>query len=249
MAGHSKWKNIRIRKGKQDAIRGKVFTKLGREIIVATKAGGADPSTNLRLRAAMEKAREASMPKENIDRAVARGSGEIEGADFEELTYEGVGPGGVAVMVDVYSENRNRTVSDLRHAFSKCGGALTENGSVSWQFRHCGQFFVSTEGVDEDVLTLAALDAGADDVQVDPENEAYVVYTPVENLHACEAALREQGIETRDSGLARVPTNMANPNEADLEKLVRLLDMLEELDDVKETYINTEIPEAMLSEM
>lgn len=248
MAGHSKWKNIRIRKGKQDAIRGKIFTKLGRELIVAAREGGADPASNLRLRAAMEKAREASMPKENIERAIARGTGEIEGAAFEEILYEGVAPGGTAVLVEVYSENRNRTVGDLRHAFTKCGGSLTENGSVSWQFKQCGQILVKKDVVDEETLTLAALDAGASDITEDEDGEHFVVETPVEALHACNLALTSAGIPSVDATLARIPTNMVSPSEDDLRKLVRLLDMLEDLDDVKETYTNTEIPEAIYAE-
>jgi YebC/PmpR family DNA-binding regulatory protein len=137
MAGHSKWKNIRIRKGKQDAIRGKLFTKLSREIIVAAKMGGADPETNVRLRLAIAKAKESSVPRDNIERALAKGAGNVEGENYEELCYEGVGPAGVAFMVEVYSENKNRTVSELRHAFNKHGGGLTENGSVAWQFKSC----------------------------------------------------------------------------------------------------------------
>lgn len=247
MAGHSKWKNIRIRKGKQDAIKGKLFTKLAREIIVAAKSGGGDPDTNLRLRVAMDKARENSLPKDNIDRAIKRGTGEIEGEQYEELMYEGKGPGGVGVLVEVYSENRNRTVADLRHAFTKCGGGLTENGSVSWQFKTCGQFYVAKSAVDEESLTLAALEAGAEDVLGDDE-EHWSVLTPIESLHACVKALAEQGLEAIEPTIARIPTHLASPSPDDLRKLVRLLDMLEDLDDVKQSYFNTEIPDEFLEE-
>jgi YebC/PmpR family DNA-binding regulatory protein len=247
MAGHSKWKNIRIRKGKQDAIRGNLFTKLAREIIVAAKMGGGDPDGNLRLRIAIEKARENSMPKDNIERAIARGTGSADGANYEELTYEGVGPGGVAFMVEVYSDNRNRTVSDLRHAFNKAGGGLTENGSVAWQFRQCGIVEVPKDQGDEETVTLAAIDGGADDVKTDDE-EVYVIETPVENLHRCTEALRAAGIKVTEAKLTRLPTNLATPSEDDLEKALRLVDTLEDLDDVKETFINIEVPEEMFAE-
>lgn len=241
MAGHSKWKNIRIRKGKQDAIRGKLFTKLSREIMVAAK-GGADPDTNVRLRLAIEKAKESSVPKENIERAIAKGSGQVEGENYEEITYEGVGPGGVAFMIDVYSENRNRTVGELRHAFSKAGGSLTENGSVAWQFKTVGQIIVRKEGVDEEALTMAAIEGGADDVLTDDE-EVFVIYTAVESLHACNEALTKSGFRTEDVQLTRVATNKANPTQEELIKTVKLMDALEELDDVKDTYVNVDIPD------
>lgn len=245
MAGHSKWKNIRIRKGKQDALRGKLFTRLSREIIVAAKSGG-DPDTNARLRMAIDKARESSLPMDNIKRCIQRGTGELEGADYDEAVYEGYGPGGSALIVEVFTENRNRTVADLRHAFSKAGGNLSENGSVSWQFKLLGQVTVPREGVDEDELTLSALDAGADDVVSD---EQYIyVQTPVESLHAAASALEAGGYKIEDASLTRIATNMASPSEDDLRKLVRLLDALEELDDVKETYVNVDIPEELLQE-
>lgn len=246
MAGHSKWKNIRIRKGKQDALRGKLFTKLSREIIMAAKSGGGDPGTNARLRVAIEKAKSESLPKENIERAIKRGTGEIEGADYEEITYEGYGAGGSAVMVEVYTENRNRTVADLRHAFSKCGGNLSENGSVGWQFKHVGQILISREGLDEDTVTLTALDAGAEDVSSDDEH--FVVETKIENLHSTNDALAAAGVGSKEVTLARVATNFANPEPDDMRKLVKLLDMLEELDDVKETFVNVDIPDEFFEE-
>jgi YebC/PmpR family DNA-binding regulatory protein len=247
MAGHSKWANIRIRKGKQDKLRSKLFTKLAREIIVAAKLGGGDPNMNARLRAAVDKAKAESLPKENIERAIKKGTGEIEGENFEEITYEGIGPGGVAVMIDVYSENRNRTVGELRHALSRNGGNLTENGSVSWQFKAVGQITVKKDAVDEETLTLAALDAGAEDVTTDPEGN-FVVQTPVDALHRCAESLNSQGIPTEDASLTRLATNMASPTPQEMRQLVRLLDALEELDDVKETQINAEIPDEILQE-
>ncbi len=244
MAGHSKWKNIRIRKGKQDAIRGKMFTKLAREIIVAAKMGGGDPELNARLRVAIERAKENSLPKENIERAIAKGTGDIEGENFEEIVYEGKGPGGVAFMVEVYSENRNRTVGELRHAFSKNGGQLGENGSVAWQFKACGMIAVPKDSIDEETLTLTALDCGADDIQTDDE-ESYVVYTPVEKLHACNDGLTKEGIKTTEVNLTRIPTNMVEISDEEAPKIVRLLEALEDLDDVKETYINVELSDEL----
>ncbi len=246
MAGHSKWKNIRIRKGKQDALKGKLFTKLGREIIMAAKAGGGDIGTNARLRVAVEKAKAESLPKENIDRAIKRGTGEIEGVNYEEITYEGKGPGGAAIMIEVYSENRNRTVADLRHALTKCGGLLGENGSVSWQFKHVGQIYIAKEGNDEDEVTMTALEAGAEDVSSDEED--FIIETAIENLHRTNDGLISAGLSTSDVELTWIATNSTEPNDDDMRKLVKLLDMLDELDDVKETYVNVQIPEKFYEE-
>ena len=246
MAGHSKWKNIRIRKGKQDAIKGKQFTKLSREIIVAARAGGGDPGMNPRLRVAVEKARAVSMPVDNIKRAIQRGTGEIEGANYEELTYEGRGPGGAAIIVECYSENKNRTVADLRHTLTKNGGSLGENGSVSWQFKHVGEIEVTGDGLSEDDVTMAALDAGADDVVT--EDDVFRIYTAVENLHAVNDGLNKAGIKTGEVGLTYVPTTKVEPTGDDALKLMKLLDALEELDDVQETYVNVDITEDMLQE-
>lgn len=241
MAGHSKWKNIRIRKGKQDAIRGKTFTKLSREIIVAARSGGGDPNMNPRLRVAVERAREVSMPKDNIERSIKRGTGEIEGANYEEITYEGYGPGGSAIILECYSENRNRTVADVRHAFSKRGGNMAENGSVAWQFKRVGQILIDRNGQSEDDFTLAALDAGAEDVVI--EEEHFIAYTQVENLHSTNDALEKAGYKAAEVGLNYVATNKADLTESDLEKLLDLLDALEELDDVQNTYVNVDLPE------
>lgn len=246
MAGHSKWKNIRIRKGRQDAIRGKIFTKLSREIIVAAKQGGGDPNMNPRLRVAVDKARENSMPVDNIKRSIARGTGEIEGADYEELTYEGYGPGGSALIVECYSENKNRTVAEIRHAFSKNGGNLAENGSVAWQFKHVGQIVVDRGSIDEDEFTLSALDAGAEDVVAD--EDAFTVYTSMDELHKVNEALSKAGFKSGEVGLNFVPTNKADLNEADSLKLIKLLDALEELDDVQETYVNVDISDDLLED-
>jgi YebC/PmpR family DNA-binding regulatory protein len=246
MAGHSKWKNIRIRKGKQDAVRGKVFTKLSREIIVAAKAGGGDPGTNPRLRLAISKAREASVPADNIKRSIQRGTGEIEGVAYEELTYEGYGPGGSAIMLECYTENKNRTVADVRHAFTKAGGNLAENGSVSWQFKHVGEIIVPAKGLDEELFTLTAIDAGAEDVV--SEEEDFLVYTAIESLHSTNDALEKQGITASEVGLTYIPTNKTQISAVDMPKLLRLLEALDDLDDVQETYVNVDITEDMLQE-
>ena len=246
MAGHSKWKNIQHRKGKQDAIRGKLFTRLSREIIMAAKAGGGDPAGNARLRVVLDRAKVQGLPQENIKRAIQRGTGEIEGADYEEITYEGYGPGGSAVIVECYSENRNRTVADLRHAFTKNGGSLGENGSVAWQFKFVGQIEIALEGKDEDEVTMAALEAGAEDVSRD--GDTIILETKPDSLHSTNEALGQAGLVSQDASLTWVPTNMAEPSEDDMRRLVRLLDALEELDDVKETYNNVEIPESIYAE-
>jgi YebC/PmpR family DNA-binding regulatory protein len=247
MAGHSKWKNIRIRKGKQDAVRGKTFTKISREIIVAAKMGGGDISMNPRLRVAVEKAREASVPVDNIKRSIARGTGELEGVDYEEIVYEGKGPGGSAIILECYSENRNRTVAEVRHAFSKAGGSLGENGSVAWQFKHVGQIVVDRSAMDEEELTLMALDAGAEDIVSD--EESYTVYTSIGDLHKVNGALEAAGIKTTDVALTYVATNKTELTPDDIPKLLRLLDALDDLDDVQETYVNVDITEDMLQEV
>lgn len=246
MAGHSKWKNIRIRKGKQDAIRGKMFTKLSREMIVAARMGGGDVSMNPRLRVAVEKARENSLPVENIKRAIARGTGEIEGAAYEELVYEGYGPSGAALILECYTENKNRTVAEVRHAFSKNGGNLAENGSVAWQFKHVGLITVDRGSLDEDEFTLQSLEAGAEDVIV--EEDAFTVYTAMEDLHKVNDALTKAGVKTDEVTLSYVPTNKAELTAEDQVKLLKLLDALDDLDDVQETYVNVDISEEALQE-
>jgi len=229
MAGHSKWKNIRIRKGKQDAIRGKTFTM------------------NPRLRVAVEKAREASVPVDNIKRSIARGTGELDGVDYEEIVYEGKGPGGSAIILECYSENRNRTVAEVRHAFSKAGGSLGENGSVAWQFKHVGQIVVDRGSLDEDEFTLLALDAGADDVVAD--EDSFTVYTSIGDLHKVNGGLEAAGIKTSEVALTYVATNKAELSADDIGKLLRLLDVLDDLDDVQETHVNVDITEEMLQEV
>ena len=246
MSGHSKWATIKRKKGATDAARGKVFTKLIREVVTAARFGGGDIDSNPRLRKAVQDCRAQQMPADNIKRAIQRGTGELEGVSYEELTYEGKGPGGAAIIIECYSENKNRTVADLRHTLSKNGGSLGENGSVSWQFKRVGEIEVASSGVSEDDITMAALDAGAEDVI--SEDEVFRIYTAVENLHAVNDGLTKTGYKTGEVGLVYVPTNKAEPSNDDASKLMRLLDALEDLDDVQETYVNVDITEDMLQE-
>ncbi len=246
MSGHSKWHNIRLRKGKQDAERGARFTKLAREIIVAAKAGGGNPDANLRLRLAVQKARENSMPQDKIKNAIQRGTGEIEGAIFEELQYEGYGPGGAAVLVQTATDNRNRTVADIRSIFTKNGGNLGESGSVAWMFgAPQGLITIPKSITDEDSVFAAALDAGAEDVQSDdPEN--FEVYTEPGNLARVAEALEQAGIKPSSSEITMVPANTVQLNAKEAQQMLRLLDLLEDHDDVQRVFSNFDIPDEVL---
>jgi len=240
VAGHSKWANIKHRKLRQDAAKQSLFTKLSREIIISAKEGAPDPEFNPRLRAAIQKARSEGMPNANIERAIERAIGGGEGAAMEEVVYEGYGPGGVGIIVKCLTDNRNRTVPELRHAFSKEGGNLAENGAVGWQFKTQGEVRVS-QGVDEDALTLAALEAGAEDVQSD--GDAYVVFTQPDSLHEVSDALEKQGFTILSAELSMNPTHTVAISREDASKLYKLLERLNDLEDVAETYFNTELPD------
>ena len=236
MSGHSKWSNIKHRKGKNDALKAKITTKISREITVAVKAGGTDPTGNMRLKLALQKARENNIPKDNIQRAIDKGAGAGDANNYEEITYEGYGPGGVAILVDVMTDNRNRAAADVRHAFSKRGGNLGESGSVNWMFKRKGVFVIPQEGNDEETLTLLALDAGAEDIKV--EDDVFVIYTLPEDYDAVEAALAEASIVTDMAQITMVPdTNMELTGD-DAVNMQRVLDMLEDLDDVQDVYHN-----------
>ncbi|HSL64665.1 MAG TPA: YebC/PmpR family DNA-binding transcriptional regulator [Gaiellaceae bacterium] len=245
MAGHSKWAQIKRKKGATDAKRGQAFSKLSRAIIVASREGGADPAGNLALQNAIEKAREASMPKENIERAIARGSGAgADGSSYEAVTYEGYGPAGVALYVEALTDNRNRTAADVRHVFAKHDGNLGESGSVAWLFERKGVVLVSGEA-DEDELMLAAADAGAEDVEAD--GTSFSVTAPTDALAAVREALEREGFEVESSELTMLPkTTVAIEDEAAARKLVRLVEALEENDDVQDVYANFDIPERVL---
>ena len=246
MSGHSKWSTIKHKKGAADAKRGKLFSKLSRAIIVAAKEGGADPGANLALQNAIEKARSYSMPKDNIERAIAKGAGEgTDGATFEIVVYEGYGPEGVAVLVEALTDNRNRTASDVRHLFTKFGGNLGATGAVAWQFERRGVVLVPADGVDEDALVLAAADAGADDVERD--GSTFVVSSAPEELVSVRAALEAAGLELESVGLSMVPkTTVEIADESTAKQVVRLVEGLEDNDDVQDVYANFDIPEAVL---
>lgn len=241
MAGHSKWANIQHRKKAQDAKRGKLFTRLIKEIVVAAKAGGSDLDANASLRTAVDKAKSQSVPKDAIERAVKRGAGELDGSDYEEIRYEGYGPAGVAFIVDCLSDNRNRTVADVRHAFSKAGGNLGQTGSVAYMFTSLGVLLYSPEN-DEDEVMEAALEAGAEDVIVDDDGSIEVL-TAAEDYVAVKQAMTDAGLEPEDSELTmRASTNTELAVE-DAQKVLRLVDLLENSDDVQDVFYNAEIPE------
>lgn len=245
MAGHSKWANIQHRKGAQDAKRGKLFTKLIREITVSTRQGGPDPSNNPRLRAAMDKGLAANMSKDTIERAIKKGTGAAEGDSYEEVRYEGYGPGGVAVMVDCLTDNRNRTVSEVRHAFSKAGGNLGTDGSVAYLFTKVG-LLSYPQGVEEDRLMEAALEAGADDV-IPNDDGSFDVLTAPEQFDAVKAALIEAGLPPENAEVTMRASTSTVLNAGDGEKMIRLLDRLEDLDDVQNVYSNADISEDILA--
>jgi YebC/PmpR family DNA-binding regulatory protein len=246
MSGHSKWSSIKHKKGAADAKRGQLFTKLTRALIVAAKDGGPDPAANLALQNAIEKARAASMPKDNIERAIARGSGTgADAASYEHISYEGYGPGGVAVYTDVLTDNRNRTAGEVRHIFARHDGNLAESGAVAWLFERKGVIFVDAASADEDDLTLAAADAGAEDVT--QEGSSYEVICTPEALHQVRAALEAAGVQVADAEATMLPkTTVEIEDEATARKVLKLIDALEENDDVQEVYANFDIPERVL---
>jgi YebC/PmpR family DNA-binding regulatory protein len=246
MSGHSKWSSIKHKKGAADAKRGKLFSKLSRAIIVAAKEGGADPAGNLALQNAIEKARSYSMPKDNIERAIARGSGaDADAQAFETVIYEGYGPSGIAVIVEALTDNRNRTASDVRHAFEKNDGNLGGSGAVTWLFERRGVVLVSADGVDEDELMLAAAEGGADDVSRD--GSSFEVVSAAENLTTVREALEEAGFTLENAELTMVPkTTVEVADQTDAKKVLRLIDQLEESDDVQDVFSNFDIPESVL---
>ena len=234
MSGHSKWANIKRKKGKNDAIRGKITTKIGREITIAVRMGGPDPVGNMRLKLALQKAN-------NIKRAIQKGAGATEGQNYEEIVYEGYGPAGVAVTVNVLTDNRNRAAAAVRHEFSKSGGNLGATGCVSWMFHNTGIFVVNRDQADEDQIMEVALDAGADDVKVSDED--YEIITTPEAFDAVEKALADNNIETEHASITMVPENTIKLTGEDAEKMERFVDALDELDDVQDVYHNAELPE------
>lgn len=245
MAGHSKWANIQHRKGAQDKKRGKLFTKLIREITVATRVGGPDLSSNPRLRLAIDKGKAQSLPKDRIEKAVKKGSGDVDGEDYFEVTYEGYGPGGVAVMVKCLTDNRNRTVSEIRHGFSKHGGNLGADGSVGYMFKMVGLISYPV-GIDEDTVMEAALDAGAEDV-VTNEDASIDVLTDPASFSTVNDALQAAGLESEMAEITMRADLSSSLEVADAEKMIKLLDTLEDLDDVQNVYSNADISDEVLA--
>jgi YebC/PmpR family DNA-binding regulatory protein len=244
MSGHSKWATIKRKKGAADAKRGQLFSKLSRAIIVAAKEGGPDPDANSALANAIQKARDNSMPKDNIERAIQRGAGSGEGDAYEHISYEGYGPGGVAVICSILTDNRNRTASDLRHIFTKNGGSLATPGSVAWQFDRRGIITVDGEGIDEDTLMEVALDAGAEDIADDAGQ--WQITTDPTDFMAVRRALDEAGFAYGSAELTMVPKTTVEPSEKEARQVLRLVDQLEENDDVQDVYANFDISEEIL---
>lgn len=246
MAGHSKWKQIKRKKAVTDSRRASSWTKVIREITISAKAGGGDPNGNPRLRTAIDAAKAVNMPNENIDRAIKKGTGELEGGNIEEVTYEGYGPGGAAVLIEATTDNPNRTVAEVRHAFTRNGGNLGTSNSVGWMFDRKGQIYLDASRLDEDRTLELALDAGAEDFARD--SDQFVVSTTVSEFHAVQDSLRAKGIQIDASELAMVPKNTVKVEGKDAEALIRLVEALEELDDVSKVFSNFDIDSSELAE-
>ena len=244
MSGHSKWATIKRKKGAADAKRGQLFSKLSRAIIVAAKEGGPDPEGNAALAAAVQKARDNSMPKDNIERAIQRGAGGSDGDAYESVTYEGYGPGGVAILISILTDNRNRTAADIRHIFNKHGGSLGTPGAVAWQFDRRGVIGIEAEGVDEDTLVEVALEGGAEDVSMD--GSQWQVLTDPADLAAVRTALDGAGIAYASAEITMIPKTTVEPSEAEARRLLKLMDALEDNDDVQDVYANFDISEEMM---
>ncbi len=248
MSGHSKWSSIKHKKGAQDAKRGQLFSKLSRAIIVAAREGGGNPEVNIALANAIEKAKSYSMPKENIERAIKRGTGEGSGDSFEKIVYEGYGANGVAIMVDVMTDNRNRAAADIRRIFSRTGGSLGTSGSVAWMFEKKGNIIVNKEaGVDEDLLLETALEAGAEDMA--GEDDHWEIITDAESFRGVVEALKEKGFEPASAEVTMLPKNTVKLDKEAAKKVLKLVDALEEYEDVQEVYANFDIPDDILEEL
>ena len=247
MAGHSKWKQIKRKKAVTDSRRASTWTKVIREITVAARAGGGDPGGNPRLRLAMDAARAVNMPKENIERAVKKGTGELEGESYQELTYEGYGPGGAAIFIEATTDNPNRTVAEIRHAFSRNGGNLGATGSVGWMFDRKGQVYIDASGLGEDAALDQAFESGALDFA--REGDQYLVSISPNSFHAVRDALEAGGMSVESSEIAMVPRNSVKVEGADAEKIIRLIEALEELDDVSKVFSNFDIDASQLAEV
>jgi len=248
MSGHSKWATIKRKKASIDAKRGKVFTKYIKEIIVAARAGGGDVDANPRLRTAVAGAKSVNMPADNIERAIKKGTGELEGVNYEEISYEGYGPGGIAILMDSLTDNRNRTTGELRHILTKHGGRMAEAGSVQWMFSVKGQIMVPKSAVDEETLFEVVLDAGAEDVGTD-DPETYEVMTPLSQLETVKEALAAKEIAIASAEMAKVPQNVITLSEKDAEQALKLMELLEDHDDVQRLFTNLDISDETLSRL
>jgi YebC/PmpR family DNA-binding regulatory protein len=242
MAGHSKWANIQHRKGRQDAKRGKIFSRMAKEITVAAKMGGGDVGFNPRLRMAVDKAKAENMPNDNIDRAIKKGTGELEGVNYEEIRYEGYGPGGAPVIVDCLTDNKTRTVADVRHAFSKCGGNMGTDCCVVFQFKHCGQIILEP-GANEDQVMEIALESGAEDVIANDDGSIEVLTAPTNDLATVKEALEAAGIKPAMAEITMKALNETEVGGDDAAKYQKMLDMLDDLDDVQDVYTAAILPE------
>ncbi|MGZ8829835.1 MAG: YebC/PmpR family DNA-binding transcriptional regulator [Thermoanaerobaculia bacterium] len=245
MSGHSKWHTIKHKKGAADAKRGKVFTRIIKEMTVAARMGGGDPAANPRLRAAVAEAKANNMPKDNVERAIKRGTGELEGVSYEEITYEGYGPGGVALMVEVMTDNSNRTTPEIRHMLEKNGGNMGTPGSVRFQFERKGYFSVDKKSVDEDKLMEIALEAGADDLLSD-NPETFEIYAAPENFEQVRQALEKNKIPTLEAKLGQIPRNPVKLDENKAKQMIRLMESLDDHDDVQNVWSNFDIPDEMM---
>ena len=247
MSGHSKWSTIKRKKGAEDAKRGKIFTRLGRDITLAAREGGGDPDMNPSLRLAMDKAKSANMPKDNIERAIKRGTGELEGGELEEIIYEGYAPHGVALLIKCLTDNRNRTLSEVRRVFNKHGGNMAEAGAVGWMFDTKGYIVLPAEGVDSDEVFMTAVDAGADDIEIG--EDVIEVYTPSDTLHAVLESLEGMGLKAEDAELGRFPQNEIELQTKDTVTIMNIIELLEDLDDVDKVYSNLSITDSALAEL
>lgn len=244
MSGHSKWHNIKLRKSKVDAVKGQAFTRVAREIIMAARQGGGNPETNFRLKMAVAKAKEVNMPGENIRRAIQRGSGELDGASYDEVVYEGYGPGGVAILVEAATDNRNRTVADLRNLFAKNGGNLGESGCVGWMFEKKGLIQIVADNVDEDAVLSCVLEAGALDMR--RSEDTLEVTTSPEELETVKEALEKENFPYTSAEVSMMPQNVVSVSQEDASRLLKLLEVVEDHDDVQKVWANFDIPDEVL---
>jgi YebC/PmpR family DNA-binding regulatory protein len=249
MSGHSKWASIKRKKAVVDAKKGKAFSKVAKEISVAARMGGGNPDMNPRLRLAIDKAKEVNMPSDNVTRAIQKGAGEIPGAVYDETTYEGYGPAGVALLIEVMTDNKNRTVGEIRHSITKHGGNMGESGCVAWMFDKKGYLIVSKETIDEDSLMTDALDAGAEDFKNNPEEDNYEIITAPEDFNKVKEYIEKKGIVLSLAEITHIPQNYVKLDMKDARKMVKLMDDLEDQDDVQNVYANFDIPDEVMAEL